>query len=126
MYVNVNKGERLDFGETVKTATRRRFLGAISFLYHHDNVIFMRGSRNFRGAWWGWGPSRMTGKNSDFFLLLHLFCKSSIHFAGGVHFKFKVPFNYTFPNSMEEGSPTFLGGDPTFPREWGPIAYSYA
>ena len=38
MYVNVNNGERLDFGETAKTTTRRRFLGAISFLYHHDNV----------------------------------------------------------------------------------------
>ena len=38
MYVNVNNGERLDFGETVKTTIQRRFLGAISFLYHHDNV----------------------------------------------------------------------------------------
>ena len=38
MYVNVNNGDHLDFGETAKTTTRRRFLGVISFLYHHDNV----------------------------------------------------------------------------------------
>ena len=38
MYVIVNNGERLDFGETAKTTTIRRFLGAISFLYRHDNV----------------------------------------------------------------------------------------
>ena len=38
MYVNVNNGERPDFGETAKTTTSRRFLGAISLLYRHDNV----------------------------------------------------------------------------------------
>ena len=38
MYINVNNGERLDFGETAKITIRRRFLGSISFLYHNDNV----------------------------------------------------------------------------------------
>ena len=38
MYVNVNNGERLDSDETAMPMTRRRFLGAISLLYHHDNV----------------------------------------------------------------------------------------
>ena len=38
MYVNVNNGERLDSDETAMTMTRRRFLGAISLLYHHDKV----------------------------------------------------------------------------------------
>ena len=38
----VNNGERLDFGETATTTTRRRVLGAISFLYHHDSYIHAR------------------------------------------------------------------------------------
>ena len=38
MYLNVNNCKRLDFGETAKTTTRKRFLGAIAFLYRNDNV----------------------------------------------------------------------------------------
>ena len=36
MYVNVNNGERPDFGETAKTTTRRllqRYFGSVDILY---------------------------------------------------------------------------------------------
>ena len=57
---------RPDFGETAKTT-----IGAISFLYRHDNVypcadpgIFVVGG--------GGGQARLTRKNLDFFILF--FC----------------------------------------------------
>ena len=38
MYVNVNNGERPDFGEDNDKLIRFLHVGAISFLYRHDNV----------------------------------------------------------------------------------------
>ena len=39
MYVNVNNGEHLDFGETAKTTSRRRFLGATTTItYIHERI----------------------------------------------------------------------------------------
>ena len=61
MYVNVNNGERLGFGET---ARHRRFLGAISFLNHHDNVYTCADTGIFVGFGGGRGgglQARLTG-----------------------------------------------------------------
>ena len=57
MYVNVNTGERLDFDETAKTTTNRRIFGAISFLYHHDNVYTCADPEFSSGLAEGGGPS---------------------------------------------------------------------
>ena len=63
----VNNGECLDFGETAKTTTHRRFLGAISFLYHHDNVYTCADPGIFVGVGGGGVQARMTGKSPDVF-----------------------------------------------------------
>ena len=52
--------------------------------------------------------AQMTGK-SFVFLHLNLFCKSSIYFAEGVHFKENYHSTITFQYSMEEGGTTFQG-----------------
>ena len=107
MYVNVNNGERLNFGETAKTSTRRRFSGVILFLYHHDNLYIHARREDFSlglaGGGGGGGPSPNDRKKAD---LLHLFCKSSIHFAEGVHFKENHYSTITFQYFMEEGGKT--------------------
>ena len=61
------------------------------------------------------------------FFLLHLFYKSLIHFAEGVHFKENYHSTITFQYSIEEYGPTFRGGrgGPAFSRDGGSIAYSY-
>ena len=67
MYVNVNNGERSDFVETAKTTTSRRFLGAISFLYRHDNVYPCADPGIFGVRGWVGGIGPTDRKNSDFF-----------------------------------------------------------
>ena len=67
----------------------RRFLGAISFLYHHDNVYpCAGGSRKFSSGLAGGGggfQARLTEKSSDVvFSSSFFFCKSSANFAEGV------------------------------------------
>ena len=79
MYVNVNNGERLDFGETAKTTTRRRFLGAISFLYHHDNVYTCADPGIIVGFDGGGVQARMTGKALTFiFFFIYFVCPQFI------------------------------------------------
>ena len=108
----------------------RRFLGAISFLSHHDIVYPCAYPGNFRRVlrWVGGGggvQARLTEKKlwCCFFLR---FCKSSADFAEG--FQWSLLFskeNYqtvTFQYSLENDGPTFPGG-PTFLRGRGPIAY---
>ena len=56
MYVNVNNGERPVLGETTKTTTSRRFLGALSFLYRHDNVYPCADPGVLSGVGWGSRP----------------------------------------------------------------------
>ena len=61
----------------------RRFLGAISFLYHHGNIYPRADPGNFRRVWrWGGGggkvQARLTEKSSDVvfflrFLFIYLF-----------------------------------------------------
>ena len=66
----------------------RRFLGAISFLYHHDDVYPCADPGNFRRVWrWGGGGSKpdWLKKSSDvaffssfrFLSVLSLFCRGS-------------------------------------------------
>ena len=72
MYVKVNSGEPLDFGETAKTTTRRRFLAAISSLFHYDNVYTCVDPGIFVGFGEGGPCPNDRKKRSDIFLLLHL------------------------------------------------------
>ena len=72
MYVNVNNGERLNFGETAKTSTRRRFSGVILFLYHHDNLYIHARREDFSLGLAGGGGSKPKrqekGRSSSFVL----------------------------------------------------------
>ena len=71
MYVNVNNGERLNFGETAKTSTRRRFSGVILFLYHHDNLYIHARREDFSLGLAGGGggvQAQTTGKRQIFFI----------------------------------------------------------
>ena len=118
MYVNVNNGERLDSGETAKTTTRRRFLGAISFLYHHDNVYTCADPGIFVGFGGEGVQARLTEKSSGVFL--YLFCKSSIHFEEGIYLQNNNYHSTKLSNiPWNRAVQHFQGGGPTFHRGWG-------
>ena len=109
----------------------RRFLGAISFLYHHDNVYPCVDPGNFRRVWrWGGGvQGRLTEKKFDvvFFFVFFFVSPQLIlqrESSDNGFFKENYHLTITFQYSMEKDGPTFPGG-PTFPRGRGPIAYFY-
>ena len=85
MYVNVNNAKvRLRRQQHAEGFYERYRFSTTTITY-----IYMRGSMNFRPVWLGDGgvQARLTEKSSDVFFLLHLLCKSSIHFAEGVQKK---------------------------------------
>ena len=96
---------------------RRQRQGAISFFYHHINVYTCADPGIFSGLTGG-VRSRMTGKGSDVLFCICFVSPQFILLRESI--SKKLSFNYDFP--------IFHGGGrwgPTFPRGWGPIAYSY-
>ena len=100
----------------------RRFLGAISFLYHNDNVYPCVDPGNFRLVWWwGGGGSKpdWLKKSFDvvFFFLFFVSPQLILQRESSDHGFFKENYHLTitFQYSMEKDGPTFPGG-PTFPR----------
>ena len=101
----------------------RRVLGAISFLYHHDNVYPCADPGNFRRVCRCGVQARLTEKSSDVvFFFVFFFCKSSAYFAEGVQsswlFQRKLSLNYNFPIFHGEGRSNISMG-PNFSRGRG-------
>ena len=109
----------------------RRFLGALSFLSHHDNVYPCAYPGNFRRflRWGGGGPSPTDWKKALTLFFFFVFVSPQLILQRDLsdHFFFSKEnyhLNVTFQYSMEKDGPTFPG-DPTFLRGRGPIAYLY-
>ena len=93
----------------------RRFSGAISFLYHHDNLYPRADPGIFIGFGGGrGGGSPVTKKSSDvvFSLLFSVSPQLILQRESSDHGFFKENYNLTitFRYSMEKGAQTFPGG----------------